>query len=162
MNTCVVFQLKKSSTLEKYTHFNKHFFHFITYAVIHQWSPQLVKFSFHWCVQNSTGRTNGLVQNGRKPVTPSTSIITYNIKTLRAKQDGCDFADAFSYLLYWIKIIAFKFNCNLSPKVQLMVWQHLVKWFIGAKQTTSHYLNQWLPSLFMYICVTLGLNDLSR
>ena len=67
------------------------------------------------------------------------------------------FSNAFS----WMKICLFRlrFHWSFSPSVQLTIFQHWFKWWLGAGQATSHCRNQWrLVCRRMY--VSLGLNEL--
>ena len=43
---------------------------------------------------------------------------------------------------------------NMFLMVQLTISQYWFKWWLGAKQATSHYLNQWWPSLLTHACVS--------
>ena len=45
----------------------------------------------------------------------------------------------------WMKMLEFrlKFHWNLFLRVQLTIFQHWFRWWLGADQATSHYLNQW-------------------
>ena len=55
----------------------------------------------------------------------------------------------------------FKFHWSLFPRVQLTIIQHWFRWWLGAVQATSHYLNQWwLVNRRIY--TSLGLNELKR
>ena len=56
----------------------------------------------------------------------------------------------------WMKIYEFrlKFHWNLFPGVQLTIFQHWFRWWLGADKATSHYLNQRWYSLLTHICVT--------
>ena len=59
----------------------------------------------------------------------------------------------------WMKIVVFwlKFHWNLFLKVQLRINHHCLRWWLGIKQTTSHYLNQWRPrSLHIYASSNLN------
>ena len=62
------------------------------------------------------------------------------------------FSNAFSSM----KIYEFRLKCNWSLflGVQLTIFQHWFKWWIGAAHATSHHLNQCWPSLLMHICVS--------
>ena len=62
----------------------------------------------------------------------------------------------FSSSFSWITIAVFwlEFHWNLFPHVQLTISQYWFRLWLGTKQATSHYLNQWWPSLLMYLCVT--------
>ena len=48
-----------------------------------------------------------------------------------------------------------KSHWSLFLGVQLMIFQHWFRWWLGAGQATSHYLNQWWHSLLTQICITL-------
>ena len=56
----------------------------------------------------------------------------------------------------WMKIFEFrlKFHWSLFLRVQLTIFQHLFRYWFGAVQATSHYLNQWWSSQLTHICVT--------
>ena len=47
-----------------------------------------------------------------------------------------------------------KFQFCVLGRVQLTISQHWLRWSIGAKQATSHYLTQWFPTWLMLICIT--------
>ena len=56
----------------------------------------------------------------------------------------------------WMKMLEFwlTFHWSLFLRVQLTIFQHWFRWWLGAQQATSHYLNQWWPSSTKNICVT--------
>ena len=66
-----------------------------------------------------------------------------------------------SNVLYSMKMFEFrlKFHWSLFPVVQLTIFQHWIRLWLGAVQATSHYLNQWW---FVYrrIYASLSLNEL--
>ena len=69
------------------------------------------------------------------------------------------FQTAFS----WMKMYEFRlrFHCRMFPRVQLTIFMHWFRKWLGAGQATSHYLNQWwLVSWRIY--TSLGLNELNR
>ena len=80
----------------------------------------------------------------------------------RDKKDAISqttFSNAFS----WMKLLEFwlKFHWNLFLRVQLTIFQHWFRYWLGAVQATSHYLNQcWLE--YRRIYASLGLNELMR
>ena len=51
----------------------------------------------------------------------------------------------FSKAFSWMKMFEFglKFHWSLFPRVQLAIFQHWFRQWLGAVQATSHYLNQW-------------------
>ena len=57
-------------------------------------------------------------------------------------------------LEFWLK-----FHWSLFLGVQLTIFNNWFGWWLGAVQTTSHYLNQWWL-VYRRIYASLGLNDL--
>ena len=71
------------------------------------------------------------------------------------------FQTTFSIAFSWIKMYEFwiRFHWNSFLSVKLMIFQHLFRYWLGADQATSHYLNQWWLAYWrMY--ASLGLNEL--
>ena len=66
------------------------------------------------------------------------------------------FQMTFSKAFSWIKMCQFRlrFHQSLFPRVQLKIFQHWFRWRLGTGQSTSHYLNQWWPSLLTQIWVS--------
>ena len=62
------------------------------------------------------------------------------------------FSNAFS----WIKMYEFllRFHWSLFLRVQLTIFQHWLRLWLGAEQATSHNLNQLWSSLLTHICIT--------
>ena len=61
----------------------------------------------------------------------------------------------------WMKLYEFrlKFHQTLFLRVQLIILQHWFRYWLGADEATSHYLDQcWLDYLRIY--ASLGLNEL--
>ena len=60
----------------------------------------------------------------------------------------------FSNLFSSMKIFEFRFEChwNLFWRTQLTVSLHWFRWWLGAEQATSHYLNQCWPRSLTHIC----------
>ena len=54
-----------------------------------------------------------------------------------------------------------KFHWSLLLRVQLTIFQHWFRWWLGANQATSHYLNHWWLDWFYDIYASLGLNELT-
>ena len=50
-----------------------------------------------------------------------------------------------SAALSWMRMLEFllKFNWSLFLSIQLTIFSHWFRLWLGADQTTSHYLNQW-------------------
>ena len=61
----------------------------------------------------------------------------------------------------WMKMLEFrlKFHWSLFIRGQLTIFQHWFRWWLGADQATSHYLNQWWLD-YRRIYASLGLNEL--
>ena len=72
------------------------------------------------------------------------------------------FQTTFSNAFSWMKMYEFqlKFHWILFPRVQLTIFQHWFRQWLGAGQATSHYLNQWW---LVYWCIyeSLCLNELN-
>ena len=69
------------------------------------------------------------------------------------------FTNAFS----WMKMFEFrfKFHRSLFLRVQLTIFQHWFRKWIGIDQATSHYLKQWCLD-YWRIYASLGLSDVIR
>ena len=61
----------------------------------------------------------------------------------------------------WMKMLEFRlrFHWSLFIRVQLTLFQHWFRQWLGAGQATSHCLNQWWL-VYWRIYVSLGLNEL--
>ena len=62
------------------------------------------------------------------------------------------FSNAFS----WMKIYEFwlKFHWSLFLRFQLTIYHHWFRYWLGAVQATSHYLNQGWPSSLTHIYIS--------
>ena len=62
----------------------------------------------------------------------------------------------------WMKMLEFRlrFHWSLFLRVQLTLFQHCFRYWLGAVQATSHYLNQWWL-VYWRIYASLGLNELT-
>ena len=69
----------------------------------------------------------------------------------------------FSNTFSWMKMYEFRlrFHWRLFLKVQLTIFQHWFRKWLGADQATSHYLNQWWLDHWC-IYASLGLNELKH
>ena len=63
----------------------------------------------------------------------------------------------------WMKMLEFwlRFHWSLFVRVQLTIIQHWFRWWLGAGQATSHYLNQWWL-VYWRKYASLGLNELKH
>ena len=73
------------------------------------------------------------------------------------------FLTTFSNAFSWMKTYEFKFRFHwkLFLWVQLTIFQHWFRQWLGADQATSHYLNQWWLD-YRRIYASLGLNELTH
>ena len=67
------------------------------------------------------------------------------IITLRPKQNGCNFADDSLKGIFLNKNvwIAIKCHWSLFLRVQLTIFSHRCRQWLGGDQMTCHYLNHW-------------------
>ena len=73
----------------------------------------------------------------------------------------------FSNAFFRMKMFKFRlsFHWSLFPGVQLTIFQHKFRWWLGADQATSHYLSQWclvywrIYASLSFNEIILGLND---
>ena len=82
-------------------------------------------------------------------------VLCFNI--LRPRQNGRHFTDdTFKRIFLYenVKISRLKFQWCLFLRVQLVIFQHWFRKWLGASQATSHDRNQWWLSLLTHICVT--------
>ena len=73
------------------------------------------------------------------------------------------FQTTFSNTFPWMKMYEFRlrFHCSLFPMVQLTIFQHWFRWWLGADQGTNHYLNQWWL-VYWHIYVSRAFNELNQ
>ena len=66
-----------------------------------------------------------------------------------------------SNVFSWMKMLEFrlKVHWSLFIRIQLTIFQYWFRWWLGADQATSHYLNQWWLD-YRRIYASLGLNEL--
>ena len=84
------------------------------------------------------------------------------VNTLWPRQNGRHFPDDIFQCIFFngnIYKLCLIFHWNLFPGVQLTIFQHWFRQWLGAVQATSHYLNQWWLD-YWHIYVSLGLNEL--
>ena len=62
----------------------------------------------------------------------------------------------FSRTFSGMKVFEFllTFQWNLFLRVKSTIFQHWFRYWLGADQVTTHYLNQWLFILLTHICIT--------
>ena len=68
-----------------------------------------------------------------------------SVNTLRPRQNGRHFADdTFKCIFLKENVrISIKISLKFVLRVQLIMFQHCFRLWLGADQATSHYLNQW-------------------
>ena len=73
------------------------------------------------------------------------------------------FKTMFSNTFSWMKIYEFRlrFHWSFFLMVQLTIFQHWFRQWLGADQATSHHLSQWWI-VYWHIFASLGLNELTN
>ena len=112
----------------------------------------LIHFSFYQdCRKNTEGNFEIICNSGPN--------IWMN--TLRPRQNGRLFQTIFSNAFSWMKMYEFRLRFHWSSFLISLstIFQHWFRWWLGADQATSHYLNHWwLFHRRMY--ASLGLDEL--
>ena len=77
--------------------------------------------------------------------------------TLRSKQNGRYFPDDIFKCISLMKMYEFwsRFHWILFLRVQLTIFQHGFRQWLGTKYVRSLYMKQWCPCLLTHICITL-------
>ena len=85
-----------------------------------------------------------------------------SLNTLRPHKMDAIFQTTFSNRFCWMKMheVRLKFRRSLFLSVQLTIFQHWFRLWLGADQATSHYLSQWWL-VYRRIHASLGLNELN-
>ena len=89
-------------------------------------------------------------------------IFIYWINTLRPKQNRRHFPDDISKCIFlneniWIWL---RSHWSLFPRVQLTIFQHWFRSWLGTDQAISHYLKQWWL-VYWRIYASLGFSELT-
>ena len=68
-----------------------------------------------------------------------------------------------SIVFSWMKMLEFRlnFHWSLFLRIQLTIFHHWFRYWLGAVQATSHYLSQWWL-VYWSINASLGLNELTN
>ena len=75
--------------------------------------------------------------------------------TLLPRQTGSHFTDIFEFIFFFENCCIFiQISLKFVSKSQIRNQPALVQIMAGCQKVTSHYLNQYWPSLLMHICVT--------
>ena len=87
----------------------------------------------------------------------------YSFNTLRSRQNGRHFADDILKYIFLKKMHEFhlRFHLSLFLRFELTIFQHWFRYWLGAGQATSHYLNQWWL-VYWHIYASLGFNELRK
>ena len=80
-------------------------------------------------------------------------ILPENMRTVKSSPPGQNdrhFADdIFKYVFMNEKVLfRFEFHWSLFTRVQLTIFQHWFRWWLGSDQATSHYLNYSLTHIY--------------
>ena len=89
--------------------------------------------------------------------------LSYNLTHWGRDKMAAIFQTKFSNAYSWIKMLTFllRFHWSLFPRVQLTIFKHWFRWWLGAGQATSHFLNQWWL-VYWRMYASLGLNELTH
>ena len=87
--------------------------------------------------------------------------LVININTLRPRQNGRHFPDDIFKCIFLKKMYEFRlrFHWSLLLRVQLTIFQHWFRQWLGADQATSHCLHQWWL-IYWRIFASRGLDEL--
>ena len=128
----------------------------------------LISVTFYACCNKIQIQHRGLLQyrNLSKihlKLKPNEFLFAHNLflSTLRPRQNGRHFANNIFKCNFLMKMFEFqlRFQWSLFPRVKLTIFHHWFRWWLGADQATSHYLNQgW--EVYWRIYASLGLNEL--
>ena len=90
-----------------------------------------------------------------------TQILTVSLTHWGRDKMAAIFHTTFSNGFSWMKLFKFRlrFHWSLFPRVQIIIFQHWFRYWLGAGQATSHYLNQWWL-VYWRIYASFGLNEL--
>ena len=124
------------------------------------------KYQPFWLIisESSNGYNNQrsfIVSLGTPQIVCVCERCSYNVDTLRPRQDGRHFADDIFTCIFFNEncCILIKFSLKYVRKGPIDNNRALVQIWLGADQATSHYLNQlWLVYRRTY--ASLGLNEL--
>ena len=72
---------------------------------------------------------------------------------MRLRQNGLHFPEDIFKCISWLKIYEFRLRFHWSVFLRVQI-QHWFRWWFGAKQATSPYLDQCRHSLLTHKCVT--------
>ena len=112
---------------------------------------------WHLYIESGPRLPSGNKQIGIGPACHLVCILTHWGRDKMATVSQTTLSNAFSCM----KILEFRliFHRKLFLRVQLTIFQHWFRWWLGAGQATSHYLNQWWL-LNWCIYASLGPNEL--
>ena len=84
-------------------------------------------------------------------------------KALMPRQNDCHFTDDTFKRIFINQIYEFRLKCHWSllVRVQLTIFQHWFRQWLGIDQATIHYLNQWWLD-YRRIYTSLSINELLR
>ena len=87
------------------------------------------------------GDRDGRKKNWKHKVTPDQGDLTHWGRNKTAAISQTTFSNAFS----WMKTFEFwlQFHWISFPKVELTIFQHWFRYWLGTDKATSHYMNQW-------------------
>ena len=130
----------------------------ILWGIFYHWKHcSIVLYIGHWVrkISRIPPAMNVFLRYQREVYSSKCIILTHWGRNKMDVISQTTFWSAFS----WMKMFEFRitFHWSLFLRVQLTIIQHWFRWWLGAVQATSHYLNQWwLDNRHIY--ASLGLN----
>ena len=132
------------------------------------------RFKFHfkrvpsWPVDNKLAlfQVMALVSNRCQTITNKRSALCSDLVMLThwGRDKMADISHTtLSFAFSWMKMLVFRlnFHWSLFLRVQLPIFQHWFRLWLGAGQATSHYLNEWWLVKWR-IYASLGPNELTQ
>ena len=131
---------------------------FILLSVMVQYSPTITLLNALW---TQSKLPVNLAVESKTDISPSWLGPCHNhrFNTLGAETKWQPFLNDIFKCIF----LNWNFDWNLFPRVQLTKFEfrHWFRWWLGAGQASSHYLNQWWL-VYRRIYSSLGLNELSN
>ena len=121
--------------------------------------------AFSWCVYFYIKRSIGTVKQFSIYIHSSICNV-FPLFRVSSHSLDCVMNNLFNWTTYWnafswMKMHEFplRFHWSLFLGVQITIFQHWFRWWLGACQATSHCLNQWWL-MYWRIYASRGLNEL--
>ena len=104
---------------------------------------QLIAADWNWIASRPSSSTKACFCTMRH-VARQPFLGLFNITHWGRDEMAAIFQTTFSNTFSWMEMCKLRllFHCSLFPMVRLTIFQHWFRWWFGAVQATSHYLNQ--------------------